>query len=229
MSSPVPSLVWGEFSHDRDYNSFASLSHGDGPSPSVSYHQRPTLRRRATSVQPTSRNDEGVVKDKWGVVVRCRRPGHEDTYLVVKQLQTQNGFWGFCKGSQEDSDEVEGKEMDVSPGLRCAQRELGEEAGLYIDINALANATHVVTQPARRYGARKYHYFLVEVDHELECRVDPKEIETYAWFTLSQLRQIRAKASFTTNMVNRLIKLQSHSFIRVSLIPMAPRWDATKH
>jgi ADP-ribose pyrophosphatase YjhB (NUDIX family) len=142
--------------------------------------------------------------NRFGVVLKCIAT---DRYLMVRQLS--NGFIGAPKGSRETyklEHDVEVNEDDFV----CARRELLEECGLYVELEDLRKAIKLTATPDEKYGLRMYTFYLLGCETELECKVDTKEIESYCWMTLDQIKATR-KASFTHRMTQSLTHLQSHN------------------
>lgn len=112
-------------------------------------------------------------KEAAGVLVYCTRTRR---YLVQKRAANISAGGKWCQFGG-------GLERYESPS-RAAQREFQEETGLIFSEEKL------VPLWVFEDDQTVFFNFLLVLDREIECQIDPAETETYRWVTLEQMNQL---------------------------------------
>ena|ERR1700679_4042711 len=151
-----------------------------------------------------SAGDKRPCTDRYGCLVRCKKTGR---WLLVRQKS--NGFWGAPKGSHEMGETA----------WECAQREMLEETGAFVEVEELKLGETLTVQSDERYGRKKYTVVLILCEEEFEPHVDGVEIDEGKWMSDAEITECD-KASFTSRMFE---VLRTHTELVTRMVEMSVR------
>ena len=149
-------------------------------------------------------------RKRCGVIFRTQAAKKDQRkHLIVKEIGPP-GYWGFPKGSQEQLNRHQVETQHAEPIWETLQetaiRELKEETGIVLSKEQLDQAPMITVCPKPSSRKRQYNYFIVDVEHEFACQIDPLEISDYQWSSLQELKQL-ATSSFTKQAINKLYSM----------------------
>lgn len=127
-------------------------------------------------------------------VVALRPAASAPEVLLLQRaaaLAFYGGAWVFPGGRVDPEDGDPEREL-IEVGKRAAVRELAEEAGLDVSVEALTLISRWLTPPGRSRRFDTLH-FIAELQTDQPVKVQPSEVAAYRWLTAADALRLHAQ------------------------------------